>query len=136
MARFIRSYVVLGATACSTVAAVSIPDYQTIAPTQNTLNVSTASLTVPNSPFGIVYAKKDIGFAAIEGGKVGILNTTTFMPILIGEISLPEPFYQPAYSVNGLAISRDKQVRILDSLFLIPDHCGKAEPFLLISSPT
>jgi hypothetical protein len=100
-------------------AAVSVPDCQSTAPTQNTLiGVHTANLTVPGSPFGLVYASKDVGFAAIDlvsnnaevnSAMIGVLNTSTFMPTLIREITVPAPFYQFSFGVTGLTITHNKQ---------------------------
>jgi hypothetical protein len=91
-------------------AAVSVPDCQSTAPTQNTLfGIQTANLIVPSNPFGLVYASEDIAFASIGIGIVGVLNTSTFTPTLIREIVVPAPFYQGSFGVTGLAITRNKQ---------------------------
>jgi len=89
-------------------ASVPVPDCQSIAPTQNTLNVQTGILNVTGSPFGLAYAKNDIAFAALASiDSVSVLNTSTFTPTLIGEISLPAQF--KGLGVFGLAITSDKQ---------------------------
>ena len=105
--RLIRFWI---AAAVGTAAVVLAPDCQSTAPTQNTLfNIQTANLTVPTTPFEIVYAKDDIAFDAIADGGVAVLNISTFSPIPIREIPLPVPFYQRDFAVAGLAITRGKR---------------------------
>jgi DNA-binding beta-propeller fold protein YncE len=98
-------------------AAISAPACQSTAPTQSILNnVQTASLTGLDRPFGLVYATNDIAFTAtigsnggsIDYGVIGVLNTSTFPPTLLHEITLPSVFPQP-YVIEGLGISHDKR---------------------------
>ena len=99
----------------STVTAVSVPDCQTTAPKQNTLdNVRTSRIGVPGNPFAPVYSKRsDIAFVSIENGNstaggnstLGVLNTTTFTPSLIHQIPLPAAYLQGA--ATGLALTHD-----------------------------
>lgn len=84
------------------VAGVSLPSCQEAALQQNALtNVRTDSISVPGTPWGIVYAsQKDRAFVTLTGlsvngsvqsgnGTVGVLNTSTFSPSLIHQIPLP-----------------------------------------------
>jgi DNA-binding beta-propeller fold protein YncE len=93
-------------------AAVSLPACQSIAPPQQTINIQTTNVTLNNSPFGIVYARKDIAFVG-AGANVALLNTSTFPPVLIN--TLPTPFGTERFAVAGLAISRDKRILYLSS---------------------
>jgi hypothetical protein len=87
-------------------AVVSVPDCQSTAPTQNTLvGVHSANLTVPGNPFRLVYAGKAVGFATInlvinnakvDSTIIGVLNTSTFMPTLIREITVQHRFTNSA----------------------------------------
>ena len=72
------------------VEAVSVPGCQTVAPLQKNLTtVRTAEITVPASPFGIIYAHQpNIAFVALKT-TLGVLNTSAFIPSLIHEIPLP-----------------------------------------------
>jgi hypothetical protein len=94
------------------VAAVSPPACQSIAPPQQTINIQTSNVTLNYTPFGIVYARKDIAFVG-AGPNVALLNTSTFSPSLIN--TLPTPFGTERFAVNGLAISRDKRILYLSS---------------------
>jgi hypothetical protein len=117
MAGFIRSCIL--AAVCTAVAAVSAPDCQIIAPEQKLLNVHTANLNLSGNPFGLLYARKDIAFAAVAKANVVVLNTSTFTPTLIREIALLEPSSLELFSFGGLAITQDKKV-ISFLLFLTP----------------
>ena len=77
----------------SAVEAVLVPGCQIVAPPEKNLtSVRTAEITVPASPFGVVYAQqKDIAFVALNT-SLGVLNTSAFIPSLIHEIPLPEPY--------------------------------------------
>ncbi|KAL9071913.1 MAG: hypothetical protein Q9157_005297 [Trypethelium eluteriae] len=77
------------------VRAVSLPGCQlTGAPQQKTLNnVHTGQLSVPGSPFGLVYAsQEDIAFVSLDislvNSTLGVLNTSTFTPTLINQVPL------------------------------------------------
>jgi DNA-binding beta-propeller fold protein YncE len=114
MAQSIISWIVTAVSFAALSGAVSAPDCQAVAPTQVTLNnITTASLNVTgNHPFGLVYASKDIAFVGL-GASLGVLNTSTFTPTLIRQISLQDVFtnYPPGiFSAYGLAISRDKRI--------------------------
>jgi predicted ATPase/DNA-binding beta-propeller fold protein YncE len=87
------------ATRAATV--VSLPGCQATAPAQPVLGgVRTASLKVPASPFGLVYAPRGgVAFAGLRSG-LSVLATGTFAPRLIRTIPLPE-------AANGLAVTRD-----------------------------
>ena len=89
------------------VEAVSVPGCQNVAPPEKNLtNVRTAEITVPASPFGVVYARqKDIGFVALNT-SLGVLNTNAFVPNLIHEIPLPAPYLSLAGSA-GIALTHD-----------------------------
>lgn len=96
----------------ATAGAILLPSCQTIAPTQNPLiNVTTAQLSVPQPPFGLVYShQNNIAFAALSGpnGSLGVLNTTSFQPKLLHQIPLPAAAYQvPLAGSAGLALTRD-----------------------------
>jgi hypothetical protein len=100
-------------TTCVTiVAAGSPPACQSIAPPRQTINIQTSNVTLNYTPFGIVYARKDISFVG-AGHNVALLNTSTFPPSLIN--TLPTPFGTEPFAVNGLAISRDKRIFYLSS---------------------
>jgi DNA-binding beta-propeller fold protein YncE len=114
MARSIISWIVTAVSFTAVSGAVSASDCQAAAPTQVTLNnITTASLNViGNYPFGLVYASKDIAFVGL-GTSLGVLNTSTFAPTLIRQISLQDVFTNAPlgfYSAYGLAISRDKRI--------------------------
>ncbi|KUJ20801.1 putative isomerase YbhE [Mollisia scopiformis] len=89
-------------------AALSAPLCQSVAPNQTVLNVQTANVSVPEYPFGVIYARPDVAFVSVVG-NVTVLNTTTFTPTVIRHIPMPTPFYQKIDSVNGFAISHDKK---------------------------
>ncbi|KAI1406170.1 cytochrome cd1-nitrite reductase-like protein [Hypoxylon fuscum] len=109
MAPSLRSWIV-AVVSVTFVAAASIadPDCQSTAPPQDTINVHTDSVAMPNSPFGLVYANDDIAFVG-AGHKIDMLDTTTFRPTLAREIALPASLNQSQESVNGLALSHDKR---------------------------
>ena len=72
------------------VKAVSVPGCQTVAPPEKNLtSVRTAEVSVPASPFGVVYAQQnDIAFVALNT-SLGVLDTSAFIPSLIHKILLP-----------------------------------------------
>ena len=72
------------------VKAVSVPGCQTVAPPERNLtSVRTSSISVPASPFGVVYAQQnDIAFVALNT-SLGVLNASAFIPSLIHDIPLP-----------------------------------------------
>ncbi|KAE9371763.1 nitrous oxide reductase [Stipitochalara longipes BDJ] len=96
----------------STVSAVSPPACQITAPSQETLNIQNANLTLQSTPFGIIYASEDIAFVGV-GESFAILNSSTFPPTQIS--SSPADFGNKAYTVQGLAISHDKKTVYLST---------------------
>jgi hypothetical protein len=102
----IGSWIAIAIIFVAITAVLSAPICQTKATTQNTLNVPSANLFVPSNAFGLIYASRDIAFAVI-GNKVGVLNTTTFTPTLVGGIALPSPF---AKGAAGLTITHDRKI--------------------------
>jgi len=102
-------WIVTAALIAATAAFVPIPECQSTAPIQNVLNVQTGVLNVTGSPFGLVYAKKDIAFASLASfdSVISVLNTSTFTPSLIRKIPLPAQF--EGLGVFGLAITRDQR---------------------------
>ncbi|KAI2469672.1 cytochrome cd1-nitrite reductase-like protein [Annulohypoxylon bovei var. microspora] len=109
MARLLTYLIAATASAVFQVAAtITDPGCQATAPPQGLTNVPTANMTVPGSPFGLVYAQSDIAFAGM-GHKVIMLNTSAFEPSLAREIALPAPLNQSQADVSGLALSHDKR---------------------------
>lgn len=90
-------------------ALIFAPLCQEVAPTQTILNIQTANLSLSGTPFGVVYARPNIAFVAIENGNISVLNTSNSTPTLIRKILIPSLFFRPAYGMNGLAISHDKR---------------------------
>jgi DNA-binding beta-propeller fold protein YncE len=100
---------------------VLLPNCQEAAPQQKTLiGVRTASIGVPGTPWGIVYAsQKDRAFVSLTGvslngtgefgnGTVGVLDTSTFPPSLIHQIPLPKAFQPvPGAGNQELELSPD-----------------------------
>ena len=69
-----------------------------------------------DTPFGIVYASKDIAFVAdFEDSALGVLNTSKFLPTLIRQISIPQVFSAGRFAAEGLAISSDKRTLYIAS---------------------
>ncbi|KAI0377776.1 cytochrome cd1-nitrite reductase-like protein [Hypomontagnella monticulosa] len=103
-------YWLVTAFSAVTAAAATIvdPGCQGTAPPQIPIKLHTANMTVPESPFGIVYAREDVAFVGL-GHKVGMLNTTAFTPALARQIALPAPLNQSQREVGGLALSHDKR---------------------------
>ncbi|KAI1373536.1 cytochrome cd1-nitrite reductase-like protein [Hypoxylon crocopeplum] len=95
-------------TAVTAAATIPAPVCQGTAPPQATINIHTTNMSVPGSPFGLVYARDDIVFAGM-GHKVAMLSTAAFTPALAREIALPAPFSQSQADASGLALSRDKR---------------------------
>ena len=87
------------------VQAVSVPGCQTVAPPEKNLtSVRTAEISVPASPFGVVYAQQnDIAFVALNT-SLGVLNTSAFIPSLIHEIPLPAADLSLS-GVTGIALT-------------------------------
>lgn len=90
-----RSFVLVVFTAlCSGLSsAVSLPECQSTAPLQSNLtSVRTAyTLLLPPQPFGVIYAKeKDRAFVAATDYLI-VLDTSTFPPIVLHNISLHLP---------------------------------------------
>ncbi|KAI1387741.1 cytochrome cd1-nitrite reductase-like protein [Hypoxylon trugodes] len=109
MARSIAYWVAAIANTAITAAAIlASPQCQNAAPTQTTINVPTANMSLPGSPFGLVYARNDIAFAGM-GHQVIMLNTTTFKPTLAREFPLPALLNQSQGVVSGLTLSHDKR---------------------------
>ncbi|KAI1208532.1 cytochrome cd1-nitrite reductase-like protein [Annulohypoxylon truncatum] len=104
------AYLVATITSAAFTAAATIanPGCQATAPSQGTINVPTANMTVPGSPFGLVYARPDFAFAGM-GQKVIMLNTSAFKPALAREIALPASFNQSGVVVGGITLSHDKR---------------------------
>lgn len=87
---------------------VSSPTCQMAAPPQTTLSITTASLSVPASPFGIVYARESIALVSL-GGSIGVLDTSKYIPTLVRTLSLQNALALMGESaVHGLAITQDK----------------------------
>ena len=89
------------------VRAVLVPGCQTVAPPEKNLtSVRTAELSVPASPFGVVYAQQnDIAFVALNT-SLGVLNTSAFIPSLIHEIPLPASDLS-LYGATGIALTHN-----------------------------
>ena len=85
-------------------AALAPPSCQKVAPPQDVLsNVRTAQVSVPESPFGLVYARqKDTAFVSLSN-TLGVLNTSTFPPSLSRQIPLPAAYK----TALGLALTHD-----------------------------
>ncbi|KAE8444550.1 hypothetical protein EG329_014474 [Mollisiaceae sp. DMI_Dod_QoI] len=110
MACLIKSWIATTVYIIAAAAALSAPACQGPAPSQTTLNVHTANLSLPGPPFGVVYARKDIAFAAIANGNISVLNTSSFTPTIIRQIALPSSFISElGFGVSGLAISHNKK---------------------------
>ncbi|KAI0898903.1 cytochrome cd1-nitrite reductase-like protein [Annulohypoxylon nitens] len=92
-------------TAAATIAS---PGCQATAPSQGIFNLPTANMTVPGSPFGLVYARPDFAFAGM-GHKVLMLSTASFKPTLARELVIPASFNQSKGLVSGLTLSHDKR---------------------------
>ncbi|KAK5716865.1 hypothetical protein LTR17_016316 [Elasticomyces elasticus] len=70
--------------------AVSIPTCQATAPSSKPLiNITTAYTDVTTHPFGLVYAlHDDVAFVGLND-TLGVLNTSTFPPVLAHKVLLP-----------------------------------------------
>lgn len=96
--------------------AVTLPACQVIAPQQNVLGqVRTAELSVPLPPFGLQYAaQKDIAFVALDmevfagNSSLGVLNTSTFPPTLIEQVTLPAAQVRSGEAL-GLTLTKDSR---------------------------
>ena len=97
--------------ACAVVAGAI--DRQVAAPTQRTQNVRSANLSLPASPYGLIYAREDVAFAAIGAGKILVLNTSVFVSTIISEKSVPAPLWQEDWDPLGLAITSDKHTLLV-----------------------
>jgi DNA-binding beta-propeller fold protein YncE len=91
----------------TTVGAVSVPGCQATAPQQKNLSsVRTAFLSVPHVPFGLVYSNSgNIAFVALNS-TLGVLNTTTFTPSLLRQITLPAA-YETLDGTGGITLTHD-----------------------------
>ncbi|ETN40017.1 uncharacterized protein HMPREF1541_04292 [Cyphellophora europaea CBS 101466] len=87
--------------------ALSAPACQTLAPTQQALDLPSGNLTLHDRPFGIVFASNDLAFSAI-GGALAVLNTTALEPTLLHLLPFPRDFYDSGDGAGGLAITQDK----------------------------
>ena len=72
----------------TTVASIAPVSCQSAAPNQTTLHLPSFNLSVPDSPFGLVYSSNDVAFVAL-GSNLGVLNTSTSPPRLFRTIPLP-----------------------------------------------
>jgi hypothetical protein len=84
-----------------------VPNYQTTAPQEKTLNnVRTTNLSVSSPPFGLVYSlHKNVAFVALNQ-SLGVLNTTTFTPRLLHEIPFPAAYFIPT-GAAGITLTHD-----------------------------
>lgn len=90
-------------------ATIADPECQSTAPPQHMIQLHTANITVPGSPFGLVYAREDVAFVGL-GHKVGMLDTAAFTPTLTREIAIPAPLNQSqGEQVSGLTLSHNKR---------------------------
>ncbi|KAI1452804.1 cytochrome cd1-nitrite reductase-like protein [Annulohypoxylon moriforme] len=109
MARSLAYLIATVASAAFAAAAtIAAPTCQGTAPSQNNINVPTANMTLPGSPFGLVYARPDFAFASV-GHKVIMLNTAAFKPTVAREFALPASFNQSKGITSGLTLSHDKR---------------------------
>jgi DNA-binding beta-propeller fold protein YncE len=107
MSRYYAFWLALAIAWFSTIGAVAVPGCQTVAPQQKNLSsVRTALISVPNTPFGVVYSlNKDIAFVALNS-TLGVLNTTAFAPSLLHQITLPAA-YQVLDGAGGITLTHD-----------------------------
>ncbi|KAK3081196.1 hypothetical protein LTS18_009187 [Coniosporium uncinatum] len=100
----------------TTVAAVSLPDCQTTAPEQATLDhVRTVLINVSDHLFGLVYATKERAAFVALNTALGVLYTSTFSPSLIRRVALPEAYLSPPGG-TGIALTHDGR-RVLVTAF-------------------
>lgn len=94
---------------------VSAPVCQSVAPNQTRLDQVHTAFTeqLPGFPFGLTYAAEhNYAFVSLnaaaqgEPSTLGVLNTTTFPPVLIHEVPLQDPRLQ-ANAALGVALSSD-----------------------------
>ena len=109
--------------------------FQAAPPQKILADVRTASIDVPGTPWGIVYAvQRDRAFVTLTGlsvdggtqfgnGTLGVLDTSTFPPSLLHQIPLPRAYQPPgtaAVAVAGIAqLTLNSDAR---SLFIAADQ--------------
>lgn len=80
---------------------VEIPCQEAAPQQKNLTNVRTALVSVPQNPFGVVYAlNQDVAFVALNN-TLGVLSTSTFAPSLLRQIPLP------GSGAAGIALTHD-----------------------------